>query len=115
MAGESDRRPGTARRQGAADLAWQEFFLDPGLRQLVGLALENNRDLRQAALNVEAYRALHRIQRSELFPSVDAGASGVRQRLPDDLAPTGESGVQSQYDVSLGVVYELDFSGASAA
>ena len=64
---------------------------------------------------MEAYRALHRIQRSELFPSVDAGASGVRQRLPDDLAPTGESGVQSQYDVSLGVVYELDFSGASAA
>ncbi|MBS7661077.1 AdeC/AdeK/OprM family multidrug efflux complex outer membrane factor [Pseudomonas lalucatii] len=95
----------------AALLGWQQFFLDPALRQLVGVALDNNRDLRHAALNVEAYRALYRIQRSELFPTIDAGAAGVRQRLPDDLSRTGESGIQSQYDVSLGVAYELDVFG----
>ncbi|MNZ63816.1 Toluene efflux pump outer membrane protein TtgF precursor [compost metagenome] len=95
----------------AAALGWQAFFRDPALQRLIGVALDNNRDLRQAALNVEAYRALHRIQRSELFPSVDAGGAGVRQRLPDDLSPKGEAGIHSQYDVSLGVAYELDLFG----
>ena len=36
----------------AADLDWQAFFQEPALRQLVQLALDNNRDLRTAALNV---------------------------------------------------------------
>ncbi|MBU0900899.1 MAG: efflux transporter outer membrane subunit [Gammaproteobacteria bacterium] len=104
---------GTAQRSGssAAELSWQAFFRDPALRQLIGVALHNNRDLRQAALNVEAYRALHRIQRSELFPTIDASAGGQRQRLPADLSPTGESGIQSQYQASLGVAYELDVFG----
>ena len=37
----------------AADLPWQTFFADARLRQLIGLALDNNRDLRMALLNVE--------------------------------------------------------------
>lgn len=94
-----------------ADLSWQAFFQDPALRQHIATALENNRDLRQAALNVEAYRALHRIERSALFPAVDAGAGSSRQRLPADLSPTGEAGIQSQYEVTLGVSYELDMFG----
>ncbi|MQU06916.1 hypothetical protein [Pseudomonas helleri] len=50
-----------------ADLHWQQFFrAGRAIRQLIGLALTNNRDLRQAALNVDAYRALYRTQRSEL-------------------------------------------------
>jgi multidrug efflux system outer membrane protein len=104
---------GTAQGNGssAAELSWQTFFRDPALRQLIGLALDNNRDLRQAALNVEAYRALHRIQRSELLPTIDAGVGSQRQRLPADLSPTGESGIQSQYQASLGVAYELDVFG----
>ena len=87
------------------------FFQDAQLRQLIDLALENNRDLRQAALNVEAYRALYRIERSELFPSVGVDGSGTRQRLPDDLSPTGEAGINSQYGVTLGTAWELDFFG----
>lgn len=95
----------------AASLGWQQFFRDPALTRLIDQALENNRDLRQAALNVQAYRALYRIQRSDLFPTLDAGAAGNRQRLPDDLSPTGEAGIQSQYDASFGVAYELDAFG----
>ncbi|WP_048302185.1 lipoprotein, partial [Pseudomonas aeruginosa] len=34
----------------AADIGWREFFRDPQLQQLIGVALENNRDLRVAAL-----------------------------------------------------------------
>ena len=95
----------------AAELGWQEFFRDPTLQQLIDTALNNNRDLRQAVLNVEAYRALHRIQRSERFPTVDAGGGASRQRLPADLSPSGVAGIQSQYDATLGIAYELDLFG----
>ncbi|RMH84093.1 AdeC/AdeK/OprM family multidrug efflux complex outer membrane factor [Pseudomonas sp. AOB-7] len=96
----------------AADLQWREFFRDPALQQLVQLALENNRDLRVAALNVEAYRALYRIQRSELLPSLSADGSGTRQRLPADLSQNGAAGTGGQYSATLGVnAWELDFFG----
>src|SRR5437667_12686014 len=54
----------------AADIDWKEFFDDPRLQNLIKLALENNRDLRVAALRVEQARAQYRIQRAELFPAV---------------------------------------------
>ncbi|WP_411958842.1 efflux transporter outer membrane subunit [Pseudomonas sp. s4] len=92
-------------------MAWQSVFRDPALQRLVNQALDSNTDLRQAALNVEAYRALHRIQRAEEFPSVDLGASGSRQRVPSDLSTTGDANIQSQYQVALGVSYELDLFG----
>ncbi len=96
----------------ASQLGWKEYFRDPALQRLIEVALDENRDLREAALNVEAYRALHRIQRSELLPSVGVDASGSRQRLPDDLSPTGEAGISSQYSVGLGTsAYELDLFG----
>lgn len=101
-----------ASEQRVADIGWQQFFRDPALQQLVGVALENNRDLRVAALNVEAFRAQYRITRSELFPSVDVEASGSRQRVPADLSTNGDSYTDSQYGVSAGVsAYELDLFG----
>ncbi|WP_137163989.1 efflux transporter outer membrane subunit [Pseudomonas asiatica] len=92
-------------------MAWQSVFQDPALQRLVDQALASNTDLRQAALNVEAYRALHRIQRAEQFPQVDLGASGSRQRVPADLSPTDETTIQGQYQVAFGVSYELDLFG----
>ncbi|KRW72670.1 AdeC/AdeK/OprM family multidrug efflux complex outer membrane factor [Stutzerimonas nitrititolerans] len=105
---EQDAAASTAR----TELGWREFFVDPTLQRLIGTALENNRDLRQAALNVEAYRAQYRIRRADLFPSVGIDGSGQRQRLPADLSRTGEADISSQYGVTLGVsAYELDFFG----
>ncbi|TBV01242.1 AdeC/AdeK/OprM family multidrug efflux complex outer membrane factor [Phytopseudomonas dryadis] len=96
----------------AADLGWREFLRDPALQRLVATALSNNRDLRVAALNVEAYRAQYRIQRSELFPGVSADGAGSRQRLPGDLSQTGDSMISSQYSATLGVnAWEVDFFG----
>ena len=74
--------PATAADTVAADLGWRQFFKEPGLQQLIQLSLENNRDLRVAALNIEAYRAKYRIQRADLLPSISADASGTRQRTP---------------------------------
>ncbi|MGE8500357.1 MAG: AdeC/AdeK/OprM family multidrug efflux complex outer membrane factor [Pseudomonas sp.] len=96
----------------AADLGWREFFRDPALQQLVDVALQNNRDLRVAALNIDAFRAQYRIQRSELFPTISAGGSGTRQRLPGDLSQTGSSTTTGQYSATVGAsAWEIDFFG----
>lgn len=91
----------------AATLGWRDVFLDARLQALVELALENNRDLRIAALNVERSQALHRIERAPLFPNVNAGAQVTVQELPGPV-----SGSQEQFSANIGVTaWELDFFG----
>jgi multidrug efflux system outer membrane protein len=95
-----------------ADIGWQALFRDPALQQLIGIALENNRDLRTAALNVEAFRAQYRITHSERLPSVGLEGSGSRQRVVESLSPTGKTYTASQYGLGVGIsAYELDFFG----
>jgi multidrug efflux system outer membrane protein len=69
----------------AADIGWREFFTDARLRQLIELTLANNRDLRVAALNVQAARAQYRIQRADLLPTISATASESVQSVPPYL------------------------------
>lgn len=96
----------------AAEQGWRQVFHDPALQQLIQIALVNNRDLRVAALNIEAYRAQYRIQRAELVPSVSANAEGSRQRRSLRMRDSGNAGIDSQYAVTLGVsAYELDLFG----
>ena len=52
----------------AADLKWEDFFTDGNLREVIQLALDNNRDLRLAALNVEKVQAQYRLQGAQLYP-----------------------------------------------
>jgi len=94
------------------ELKWQEFFADEKLRKIIAMALNNNRDLRLAALNVQRARALYGIQRAELWPAVDAVGMGSKQRVPADLSVTGKSMTAEQYSVNLGIIsWEIDFFG----
>jgi len=96
----------------ATDLQWREFFADVRLQWIIETALNNNRDLRVAALNVQRARALHGIQRAELFPALNAVGSGSKQRVPADLSATGKTTTVEQYSVTLGVAaWEIDFFG----
>ncbi len=96
----------------ASDPGWQEFITDEKLRQVISLALTNNRDLRLAALNVERARALYGIQRTALFPVVNANATGSKARIPADLSSSGSRQTVERYDVNLGVAaWEVDFFG----
>ena len=96
----------------AAEQGWRNVFRDPALQQLIQVSLTNNRDLRVASLNIEAYRAQYRIQRADLLPSVTASGSGTRERVPADLSTTGKAGISSSYSANLGISsYELDFFG----
>ena len=81
----------------AATLEWRDFVTDPSLRGLIETALANNRDLRKTLLNVEAARAMYRVQRADRLPTIGAQASGTRQHNPADLNPSGRAGVQSEW------------------
>lgn len=96
----------------AADLKWGEFFTDERLRKIIATALNNNRDLRIAALTVARARALYRIQRAELLPTVNAGASGGKERIPAGATGFGISIDREIYNVNLGISsWEIDFFG----
>lgn len=97
------------------DEDWRTLFNDPALQQLIESALVNNRDLRVAALNVEAFQAQYRIQRADLLPAVSANASESRQRMPPSVTRS-KAMINSTYAVNLGIsAYELDFSAVCAA
>lgn len=91
----------------AVDLDWQDFVSDARLRELIRLALDNNRDLRVAALNIEQTRAQYQIRRADQFPSVNLAATGLRQPKTD-----GSGDIVTAYTAGLAVPsWELDFFG----
>lgn len=89
----------------AATVSWHNYFADPRLRQLIELALSNNRDLRVAVLNIEQARAQYQIRRADQLPTVNAGFSGNR-------VPNANDGISSTYSAGLVVSgFELDLFG----
>lgn len=99
-------------QKAVADIPWQEFFVDKQLAKLIEQALNNNRDLRVATLNIERFQALYQIRRSDLMPKIDASASANFQRIPEDFSSSGSAMTTEQYNVGLGLVsYELDLFG----
>ena len=81
--------------------AWQSYFKDERLAQLIAAALANNRDLRVAVLNIEVARAQVGLSRSSEFPTINL--QGTRTR---------ETGLQTINTVGLAVAgYELDLWG----
>ncbi|MGC8102215.1 efflux transporter outer membrane subunit [Metapseudomonas otitidis] len=92
---------------------WRRMFGDPRLQSLIEQALEQNRDLRLAALNVEATQAMFRIQSSARLPSVALEANQTRERaLAADSSERSSRTVSKQVGVNLGVsAFELDLFG----
>lgn len=109
--------PESAALQGAAvpasEMGWRTMFADPQLQRLIELALANNRDLRLAALNVDAARAMFNIQQSTRLPSVSLDASRTRERaLAQGNSGESRREVSNQVAVNFGVsAFELDLFG----
>lgn len=94
----------------ASELGWRTMFGDPRLQRLIKLALDNNRDLRLAALNVEGVQAQYGIQRAARLPSIDSTASVTRQRTA--ASPATPATVQKQYGLNVGTsAFEVDLFG----
>ena len=101
--------PGTAAAQPAADIEWQSYFNDAQLRQLITLALQGNRDLRVAALNIEQARAQYQVRGADRFPTVNAAVTGSR-------TPNAAGGITSAYNAGFTVsAWEIDFFGRLAS
>lgn len=101
---------------GQASVAgWRDVFTEPRLKQVIELALANNRDLRLAVANMAAARAEYHVQRADLFPSITANAGATYAGEPA-AAYTGGSGTgrinEHLYSASVGFSsYELDLFG----
>ncbi|CAE6698297.1 efflux transporter outer membrane subunit [Xanthomonas arboricola] len=96
----------------AAQLDWRQVLVDARLQQVVALALDNNRDLRVAVLNIEQARAQYRIQRADLFPAVDATVSHTAQRAAAATSFTGAPQIIRSATGQVGISsWELDLFG----
>ncbi|WP_321913376.1 efflux transporter outer membrane subunit [Paraburkholderia sp. J11-2] len=96
--------PASSTAPNAADVGWRDYFKDPKLQELIALALDHNRDLRVAALQVAEYEAQYRITRAELAPTIDAGGSVTNTRT--------DGAVSHSNTVSVGTTsWEIDFFG----
>jgi multidrug efflux system outer membrane protein len=106
----------------APDTGWRQFFPDPGMQRLIELALANNRDLRVAALSVQAAQAQYRVQRADLFPTIAATGLEQIQKYPSGVTATGTAGGTAAtstggqtirfFEAGVGFTsYEIDFFG----
>jgi multidrug efflux system outer membrane protein len=95
----------------AADIGWRDFLNDERLQRLVEIALKNNRDLRVAALNISRFEAQYRIQRSALFPQVDAAVSSSAVRGVRPGGGGGPNVTTHVYSADIGASWTIDFFG----
>jgi len=96
----------------AAGVAWRSFFTDPDLQAVIDLALANNRDLRVAVANIQSAQAQAAVQRSALFPNVNATAGETYQQSPNPFTPGGGSFEVRSYSATVGFSsWELDLFG----
>jgi multidrug efflux system outer membrane protein len=115
----------------ATAIGWQDYFRDPRLRELIAMALVNNRDLRVSVARIEEARGQYRIQRAEQLPQLGASGSVTHRRvgiasvqsqtggattIPTDGSADIPNGfVFDTYNVGVAVTsFELDFWGRVA-
>ena len=101
-----------ASQRGAVDTDWRTFFPDGRLQQLIETALENNRDLRIAALRIEEARGAYRIQGADRLPTLNANLGESRSRSPAFANNSGLAQTSERFDAALAIpAFELDFFG----
>ncbi len=91
----------------SSDVAWSDYFTDPRLQSLIREALQSNRDVRVAWLQVSQAQALLTQQRADLWPSLQAGVNATRQpstTAPHNIATVANAGVSI-------TAFELDLWG----
>jgi multidrug efflux system outer membrane protein len=98
----------------AALPSWEHVFNDAHLRELIGQALEHNRDLRIAVQRIQEARAVFGVARADLLPTLGSQGASQRQQLSALDSPSGERVITEQGRFRLGVgitAYEVDLWG----
>ncbi|HVX67191.1 MAG TPA: efflux transporter outer membrane subunit [Bryobacteraceae bacterium] len=73
------------------DESWEQVFHQPELRELIRTALAKNYDLRMAAQRMLEQQAQVRIVRSQQFPQISGGGTGIGASLPSSVGSSFES------------------------
>ena len=91
---------------------WWECFSSAQLKSLVERSIEGNRDLKIAASRVREAKALRRVSRAGMAPSIDIGASGRRSRNSERVEfGFGGERESTFFDVGADASWELDLFG----
>ncbi|QHN03527.1 efflux transporter outer membrane subunit [Granulicella sp. WH15] len=101
------------------DQQWSQVFQEPELQELIRKALANNYDIRIAAQRILEQQAQVKITRSQQFPTVSVGGSGVGVDAPalngnGSNSGSNSSGISSplaEGDFSLSAAWNPDFWG----
>lgn len=88
---------------------WWTVFNDPFLTDLVGKAINNNLDLKQARAKVTEAMARRGIEKAGLFPSLDAEAAYKKSKSAENSA--GMETTRNSYSVGLDSGWEIDLFG----
>jgi multidrug efflux system outer membrane protein len=96
--------------------AWWKLFGDGELDQYEDRAVANNQTLKAAAARLAQAQAFARVTSSGLFPELDAGISGQRQRLSANRPTNGANIVptavtQNIFAIPFTLNYEVDLFG----
>ncbi|MDE6484647.1 MAG: TolC family protein [Duncaniella sp.] len=86
------------------NLGWQQVFTDPVLVDLINGALENNKDLANAKLNVDIAHAQMQGARLSYLPSVALAPNGAGTSY-------AKSALSWSYQIPLAVSWEVDIFG----
>lgn len=95
-------------------LGWDQFFNDPQLKELIDIALDNNRDIRIALDRVLEAQAQFGIARSDQAPAFGISGSGEVTRLPSEMRAGGPQSpaISRTFQAGVGMTaFELDFFG----
>lgn len=93
------------------DQKWAEVFREPELQALIQTALANNYDVRIAAQRVLEQQAQVKITRSQEFPTLAVGGTGIGAEVPDSLSKTIGGSSLSAGSFNLSSAWTPDFWG----
>ena len=88
------------------NLPWREVFTDPQLQSLIETALENNTDLRNAALNVKMMETALTCAKLAFLPSVAFAPQGTISQVQMDGAS-----VNRTYQLPIAATWNIDLFG----
>jgi len=109
-------QPAVQSNEATAQIAWQDYFVDPQLQALIEQALRDNHDIRMTALRIQQARAALRIERSARLPGIAVQAEGTRSRMPGGVSATGSTMTGNEFRAGVGLnTWELDFWGRIAS
>lgn len=88
------------------NLPWREVFTDPQLQSLIEKALENNADLRNAALNVKMMQSMLTVSKLAFLPSIAVAPQGTISKVQMDGATTSKT-----YQLPIAASWNVDLFG----